>query len=777
MMRAKTELRRGTDRRALWEKAWIDAVNDDDLLVSLENLSVGTAQVFLHGNLRGRIYFFSCEILEDLKKRRLRLALPRVVYLGERRERKRDGPRQAVQSRVALELEGGAEVEANIEDTSEDGLGISLAETPGLTEGAAIRLRFLDGGRVGQTAYGQVTNVHSSTRRSDWTRIGLALLPSSRRSPVAIERLDSLRAAVAHHKQRISDAAPDLALRKAQIVEYRNQEGEVLRALVDWCGNPRGAPVAIIPPAWGKTKETLLPLAATLIETFQQVGESLVVLRFDGIRRRGESHNDADCAEPGRENLHYTFSQGYRDILATLDFLESSREFRSTNALLVTFSVAAIEARRAIVLDAGRRIRAWISGVGSPDPQSLLRVSSGGIDYFSGAERGILFGPQEVQGLTIDMDRATRDAIAEEMAFLADARRDMAKIGIPITWFFGHYDAWTELSRVADVLSFGETRQRRIVDLPVGHQLRDSAEAMAVFGLIAEEAARLMLRKEIHSVLPDKRELRRLRMREAARIARKREFEPRKFWRDYLVGRDGVGGIELLMNTSMYEEFMGTQVRELRIEKGDRIGDLGCGVGALAWFLQTHSGGCKDVRILGIDIVQEALNRARRRWNALGGAFEDAPEFVVGDLGRPLPIKTGGLDAVCASLVLNYVANPKELLGEIFRVLRPGGRLVASCVRRDADISRICVNTVAELRSGRARDALGPEGEGRLARALKGFINDAGKLLDLEERGVFQFWDQEEFLELARSVGFVNLAAKSAYGSPPQALVLTARRP
>jgi len=774
MMRARVELRRGTDRRALWERAWIDAVNEEDLLVSRENLSVPSGQLFLHGSLRGRVYFFSCEVLEEWKGGGLRLRLPRVIYLGERRERLRAATGEAAKKRVVLVLEGGAEVEGNIENTSADGLGISLAGRPAQTEGA-VRLRFLDGGRAGQTVYGQIRNAHPSQRKPGWTRIGLSVLPALPGLPVAIEHRDSLSAtAVARPKKRIGEKASDLVLREGQTVEYRNPEGEVLCALVDWCGDPRGAPAVIIPPAWGKTKETLLPLAATLIETFRKIGESLVVVRFDGIRRRGESHNDAECERPGSENLHYTFSQGYRDILATLDFLERSQEFCSTNVILVTFSIAAIEARRAIVVDAGRRVRAWISGVGSPDPQSLLRVISGGIDYFGGAERGILFGRQEVQGLALDMDRAARDAIAEEIAFLSDARRDMAKIGIPITWFFGRYDAWTELSRVADVLSFGETRQRRIVDLPVGHQLKDSAEARAVFGLIAEEAARLLLGRQTDAVLPDTRHLRSRRVSEAARIVKRKEVDAREFWRDYLVGRDGVVGIELVMNTSTYEEFMRTQVRALRIEQGDRIGDLGCGVGALAWFLERQRSSWKGLRIIGLDIVKEALVRAHRRSNAAGSALENPPDFVVADLGGHIPIKSGGLDAVCASLVLNYVAKPKELLSEIFRVLRPGGRLVASCLRRDADISRICVNTVAELRSGRARDALGSDGEHRLASALKGFINDAGRLLDFEERGIFQFWDPEEFLELARSVGFVNAVAEWSYGSPPQALVLSA---
>ena len=41
--------------------------------------------------------------------------------------------------------------------------------------------------------------------------------------------------------------------------------------------------------------------------------------------------------------------------------------------------------------------------------------------------------------------------------------------------------------------------------------------------------------------------------------------------------------------------------------------------------------------------------------------------------GRGIPLATRIVDAVLASLVISYVANPERLLREIYRILKPAG--------------------------------------------------------------------------------------------------------
>ncbi|TDD91153.1 class I SAM-dependent methyltransferase [Actinomadura rubrisoli] len=99
---------------------------------------------------------------------------------------------------------------------------------------------------------------------------------------------------------------------------------------------------------------------------------------------------------------------------------------------------------------------------------------------------------------------------------------------------------------------------------------------------------------------------------------------------------------------------------------GRRILDAGCGSGALSAELRDHG-----AVVTGIDASAGMLALARRR---LG---DDADLHVV-DLNDRLPFDDGAFDDVVASLVLHYLEDWEPTLAELRRVLRPGGRLIAS---------------------------------------------------------------------------------------------------
>ncbi|MET8331552.1 class I SAM-dependent methyltransferase [Streptomyces sp. NPDC005181] len=99
---------------------------------------------------------------------------------------------------------------------------------------------------------------------------------------------------------------------------------------------------------------------------------------------------------------------------------------------------------------------------------------------------------------------------------------------------------------------------------------------------------------------------------------------------------------------------------------GRRILDAGCGSGPLSAALRD-----RGAVVTGIDASAGMLALARRR---LG---DDAALHVV-DLSDPLPFADGAFDDVVASLVLHYLEDWGPTLAEMRRVLRPGGRLIAS---------------------------------------------------------------------------------------------------
>ncbi|MFE1836702.1 class I SAM-dependent methyltransferase [Streptomyces sviceus] len=99
---------------------------------------------------------------------------------------------------------------------------------------------------------------------------------------------------------------------------------------------------------------------------------------------------------------------------------------------------------------------------------------------------------------------------------------------------------------------------------------------------------------------------------------------------------------------------------------GRRILDAGCGSGPLFAALRD-----RGALVSGFDASAGMLELARRR---LG----DSADLQVAALGNSLPYPDHTFDDVVASLVLHYLEDWRPTLAELRRVLKPGGRLIAS---------------------------------------------------------------------------------------------------
>src|SRR5207247_7732075 len=111
------------------------------------------------------------------------------------------------------------------------------------------------------------------------------------------------------------------------------------------------------------------------------------------------------------------------------------------------------------------------------------------------------------------------------------------------------------------------------------------------------------------------------------------------------------------------------------------------------------------------------------------------------------------------------------------RVLRPGGRVVISSLRKDADMSKLFVEGARELSERWPKDLQEFNSGIRFEDAIRGYMNEASRLLDLEEAGRFAFWDSRELESLLSSQSFERISVGESFGVPPQAVVAAAVRP
>ena len=64
-----------------------------------------------------------------------------------------------------------------------------------------------------------------------------------------------------------------------------------------------------------------------------------------------------------------------------------------------------------------------------------------------------------------------------------------------------------------------------------------------------------------------------------------------------------------------------------------------------------------------------------------------------------------------------------------------------------------------------------------LLTSARTFLNKAAGILNLEEEGAFEFVDRDRLVAMLEGAGFRDVRAVDRFGDPPQAYVLSGRRP
>jgi arsenite methyltransferase len=171
-------------------------------------------------------------------------------------------------------------------------------------------------------------------------------------------------------------------------------------------------------------------------------------------------------------------------------------------------------------------------------------------------------------------------------------------------------------------------------------------------------------------------------------------------------------------------------LKALALREGERVLDIGSGPGLLANEMAALVG--RGGRVCGIDMSEDMLAMSRKRC-----ADQAWTEFRTADATQ-LPYPDDSFDAAVSTQVYEYVVDIPLALAELYRVTRPGGRVVVL----DSDYGSLVIHTENEARMERVLSAWNEHFvHAGLPRTLSRKLRDAG--FTLRQRDAIPMFNPE----------------------------------
>ncbi|MBA4384650.1 MAG: arsenite S-adenosylmethyltransferase [Anaerolinea sp.] len=124
----------------------------------------------------------------------------------------------------------------------------------------------------------------------------------------------------------------------------------------------------------------------------------------------------------------------------------------------------------------------------------------------------------------------------------------------------------------------------------------------------------------------------------------------------------------------------GDPVTLASLKPGQTVLDLGSG-GGIDCFIAGKKIGPTG-QVIGVDMTPEMLDKARANKIKVGA---ENVEFRLGEIEH-LPVSDNSVDVVISNCVINLSTDKPQVLREILRVLKPGGRMAVSDIVTSGDL-------------------------------------------------------------------------------------------
>ena len=191
-------------------------------------------------------------------------------------------------------------------------------------------------------------------------------------------------------------------------------------------------------------------------------------------------------------------------------------------------------------------------------------------------------------------------------------------------------------------------------------------------------------------------------------------------------------------------------LKALDLRAGEHALDIGSGPGLLANDMAISVG--RNGRVCGIDTSEDMLAMSRKRC-----ADKPWTEFLKAD-ATELPFPDGSFDVAVSTQVYEYVANVPVALKELYRVMRPGGRVLVM----DTDYGSFVIHTEDKARMARVMSAWDEHFvHAGLPRTLSRQLRDAG--FTIRQRDVIPMFNPE-YEENTFAKGVLSIMASFAVG-------------